>query len=497
MINTRKYSFWFITGSQDLYGEDTLKQVALDSKEMVNKLNDVEGIKYEIIHKPTVRNAKEIYDICLAANNDESCAGIITWMHTFSPAKMWIRGLSILNKPQLHFHTQFNRDIPWDTMDMDFMNLNQSAHGDREFGFINTRMGNNRKVVVGYWQEPETHKEINKWMSVATGYVEGRNIKIARFDDNMRDVAVTEGDKVEVAIKLGWTCDAFGIGDLVEVINEVTDEEVENLMKVYEEKYEICEAGKTEGSVRNSIKYQAKVEIALRRFLQKGGYTAFTTNFQVLHGMEQLPGLAVQRLMEDGYGFGGEGDWKTAGLVRLMKIMTNNTRTSFMEDYTYNFDPENELILGAHMLEVCPTVSANKPLIEVKHLGIGDKAAPARLIFNGQAGQAVCASLIDLGGRMRLVINEVEAKEVEKDLPELPVARVLWRPEPSLKVGAKAWILAGGAHHTSFTYELDSEQLTTLADMYGIESVVIGKDTNIRDFEKELKLNRLYWMLNK
>ena len=262
-------------------------------------------------------------------------------------------------------------------------------------------------------------------------------------------------------------------------------------------KYEICEAGKTEGSVRNSIKYQAKVEIALRRFLEKGGYTAFTTNFQVLHGMEQLPGLAVQRLMEDGYGFGGEGDWKTAGLVRLMKIMTNNTRTSFMEDYTYNFDPENELILGAHMLEVCPTVSANKPLIEVKHLGIGDKAAPARLIFNGQAGQAVCASLIDLGGRMRLVINEVEAKEVEKDLPELPVARVLWRPEPSLKVGAKAWILAGGAHHTSFTYELDSEQLTTLADMYGIESVVIGKDTNIRDFEKELKLNSLYWMLNK
>ncbi|WP_195265725.1 MULTISPECIES: L-arabinose isomerase [unclassified Clostridium] len=497
MLRVKEYSFWFVTGSQDLYGEETLKQVAVDSQKIVEGLNEVDSIKYNIIYKPTVRNAKEIYDVCLAANNDENCAGIITWMHTFSPAKMWIRGLSILNKPQLHFHTQFNRDIPWDTMDMDFMNLNQSAHGDREFGFINARMGNKRKVIVGHWQDEEVHKDINKWMSVAAAFVEGQNIKIARFDDNMRNVAVTEGDKVEAAIKLGWTCDAFGIGDLVEEIEKVTSNEVEELIKIYEEKYDFCEEGKIEGSVRNAIKYQAKVEVALRRFLEKGDYTAFTTNFQVLHGMEQLPGLAVQRLMEDGYGFGGEGDWKTAGLVRLMKIMSNNIGTSFMEDYTYHFEPGNEMILGAHMLEVCPTVAANKPRIDVKPLSIGDKNDPARLIFSGQSGKAVCASLIDLGGRMRLIINEVNAKEVEKDLPNLPVARVLWTPEPSLKVGAEAWILAGGAHHTSFSYVVDAESLCYLADMYGLEAVVIGENTNIRDFSNELKWNSIYWMLNK
>ena len=497
MKTGRNYKFWFCTGSQDLYGDECLRKVAEHSRIIVEELNKSGVLPFELVWKPTLITNELIRKTFNEANIDDECAGVITWMHTFSPAKSWILGLQEFRKPLLHLHTQFNMEIPYDTIDMDFMNENQSAHGGREFGHIFTRLGIERKVVVGHWSDEKVQEKIASWMRTAVGVIESSHVRVMRVADNMRNVAVTEGDKVEVAIKLGWTCDAFGIGDLVEVINEVTDEEVENLMKVYEEKYEICEAGKTEGSVRNSIKYQAKVEIALRRFLEKGGYTAFTTNFQVLHGMEQLPGLAVQRLMEDGYGFGGEGDWKTAGLVRLMKIMTNNTRTSFMEDYTYNFDPENELILGAHMLEVCPTVSANKPLIEVKHLGIGDKAAPARLIFNGQAGQAVCASLIDLGGRMRLVINEVEAKEVEKDLPELPVARVLWRPEPSLKVGAKAWILAGGAHHTSFTYELDSEQLTTLADMYGIESVVIGKDTNIRDFEKELKLNSLYWMLNK
>lgn len=497
MLKTREYSFWFITGSQDLYGEDTLRQVSEDSSNMVNGLSESEYIKYKVIHKPTVRNSKEIYDICLAANNDENCAGIITWMHTFSPAKMWIRGLSILNKPQLHFHTQFNRDIPWDSIDMDFMNLNQSAHGDREFGFINTRMENNRKVVVGHWQDTDAQKEISQWMSVALGYVEGQNIKIARFDDNMRDVAVTEGDKVEVALKLGWTCDAYGIGDLVDRIKVVEDEAVEVLMNEYEEKYEICEDGKIEGYVRDSIKYQAKVEIALRGLLEDGGYTAFTTNFQILHGMEQLPGLAVQRLMEDGYGFGGEGDWKTAGLVRLMKIMANNEKTSFMEDYTYNFEPGNEMILGAHMLEVCPTIAKNRALIDVKPLGIGGKSDPARLIFNGQGGDAVCASLVDMGGRMRLIINTVKAIEVEKEIPNLPVARVLWRPEPSLKEGAKAWILAGGAHHTSFSYAINSEQLSDLANMYGLESVVIDKDTNIKNFSNELKWNKLYWALKK
>lgn len=497
MVNNKKYNFWFITGSQDLYGEETLRKVAEDSQRIVSGLNHSNYLNNEIIYKPTVRNAKEIYDICLAANNDDSCIGLITWMHTFSPAKMWIRGLSILKKPQLHFHTQYNRDIPWNSIDMDFMNLNQSAHGDREFGFINTRMEMNRKVVVGHWEDIEAHKEINRWMNVALGYVEGQNIKIARFDDNMRNVAVTEGDKVEAAIKLGWTVDAYGIGDLVSKIEEVKEYEIDELMKVYSENYEICSEGQEDGKIRNSIRYQARVEIALKRFLNEGGYTAFTTNFQVLHGIEQLPGLAVQRLMEVGYGFGGEGDWKTAGLVRIMKIMTNNTNTSFMEDYTYNFEPGNEMVLGAHMLEVCPSIAANKPLVDVKPLGIGGKSDPARLVFNGKAGNAVCASLVDLGGRMRLIINAVKAVEVEKDIPNLPVARVLWKPEPSLKVGAKAWILAGGAHHTAFTYDLDTEQLVDLANMYGIEAVVIDKNTDLKGFINELNLNNLYWKLMK
>lgn len=492
MNNIKEYNFWFVTGSQDLYGEETLRQVAEDSLAMVNGLNDYEDIKFNIVHKPTVRNASEIFEVCRDANNDETCAGIITWMHTFSPAKMWIRGLSILNKPQLHFHTQFNRDIPWETMDMDFMNLNQSAHGDREFGFINARMGNKRKVVVGHWQDPESHKEISAWMTSAIGFVEGPNIRIARFDDNMRDVAVTEGDKVEAALKLGWTVDAFGIGDLVEVINEVSDDEVDNLMKEYETLYDIAE-----GCSRETIAYQAKVEIALKKFLAKGNYNAFTTNFQVLQGMEQLPGLAVQRLMADGFGFGGEGDWKTAGLVRLMKVMTGNKRTAFMEDYTYHFEPGKEMILGAHMLEVCPTISVSKPVIDAKPLSMGNKKDPARLIFKAGKGDGVVATIVDLGGRMRLIINEVECHDQENELPNLPVAGVLWTPQPSLKDGAKAWILAGGAHHTCLSYELTAEQLVDLADMLGIESVVIDKNTNIKEFERELKYNSIYWMLNK
>ena len=496
MLKIKEYSFWFVTGSQDLYGDDALTQVAQDSVEMVNGLNASGNVRYKIVHKPTVKNSKEIYDICVGANNDENCAGIITWMHTFSPAKMWIRGLSILNKPQLHFHTQFNRDIPWETMDMDFMNLNQSAHGDREFGFINARMKSNRKVVVGHWKDNEVLKEINNWMSVAVGFVEGRNIKIARLNDNMRDVAVTEGDKVEAAIKLGWTVDGYGIGDLVTEMEKVTDEEVETLVKEYEELYNICEEGKVEGNIRDSIKYQAKIEIALKRFLENGEYTAFTTNFQSLDGMEQLPGLAVQRLMEAGYGFGGEGDWKTAGLVRLMKIMANNEKTAFMEDYTYNFEPGNEMILGSHMLEVCPTVSSEKPRIDVQPLSIGGKNDPARMIFNGLAGEAVCGSLVDMGGRMRLIVNVVDAVEVEKDMPKLPVARVLWKPQPSLRNAAKAWILAGGAHHTSMSYLLDSEQLNDWADMNGLECVVIDNDTKIKEFVKELKLNDIYWRFN-
>lgn len=495
MLKVREYNFWFVTGSQDLYGEETLKVVASNSNKIVEGLNSSEEIKFNLVWKPTVRNAKEIYDICMAANNDESCAGIITWMHTFSPAKMWIQGLSILNKPQLHFHTQFNKEIPWDTIDMDFMNLNQSAHGDREFGFINARMRNRNKIVVGHWEEDEVRVEISKWMSVARGYVEGRKIKIARLNDNMRNVAVTEGDKVEAAIKLGWTIDGFGIGDLVEIIENVKAEEVDNLFEEYKNLYIIKEESLENEEFIKSIKYQAKIEIGLKRLLDKGGYTAFTTNFEALHGMEQLPGLAVQRLMEQGYGFGGEGDWKTAGLVRLMKIMADNKRTSFMEDYTYNF--KDGMILGAHMLEVCPSVAKEKPSIEVKPLSIGNKENPARLIFNGVQGTAVAACLVDMGGRMRLIVNVIDAVEVENELPKLPVARVLWQPRPSLKEGAKAWIVSGGAHHTSLSYELDNEQMEDLGELFGLETIIIDENTNIRDLKKELKINEIFWLLNK
>ena len=416
-------------------------------------------------------------------------------MHTFSPAKMWIQGLSILRKPQLHFHTQFNSEIPWSTMDMDFMNLNQSAHGDREFGFINSRMRNRNKIVVGHWEETEVQEEISNWTKVAVGYVEGRKIKIARLNDNMRNVAVTEGDKVEAAIKLGWTIDGYGIGDLVEVLNEVKDSEVDSLFEEYKESYVIKEEYLNNEDFINSVKYQAKVEIALKRFLDKGGYTAFTTNFEVLHGMEQLPGLAVQRLMEQGYGFGGEGDWKTAGLVRLMKIMAENERTSFMEDYTYNF--KDGMILGAHMLEVCPTLSKEKPVIEVKPLSIGGKKDPARLIFNGNEGVAVAACLVDMGGRMRLIVNKIDAVEVKEELPNLPVARMLWTPRPSLKDGAKAWIISGGAHHTSLSFKINKEQMEDLGELLGVETIIIDENTKISDLKKEIRMNEIFYMINR
>ena len=495
MLKVKGYKFWLVTGSQDLYGEETLKQVAEDSKKIVEGLNASGNINFELVWKPTVRNASEIYNVCNEANNDEDCAGIITWMHTFSPAKMWIQGLSILRKPQLHFHTQFNLEIPWETIDMDFMNLNQSAHGDREFGFINSRMKNRNKIVVGHWEDVSVQKEINDWARVSLGYVEGRKIKIARLNDNMRDVAVTEGDKVEAAIKLGWTIDGYGIGDLVEYMDKVKEEEVDLLFEEYKKLYTIKEGSLNDDHFVSSVKYQAKIEIALRRFLEDGGYTAFTTNFQALHGMEQLPGLAVQRLMDEGYGFGGEGDWKTAGLVRLMKIMAENKRTSFMEDYTYNF--KDGTILGAHMLEVCPTISTEKPVLEVKPLSIGGKSDPARLIFNGTEGVAVAASLVDMGGRMRLIVNEVDAVKITEELPNLPVARILWRPRPSLKEGAKAWIIAGGAHHTSLSFEISKDQMRDLGELFNLETIIIDENTTENSLKNEIKINEIYYMLNR
>lgn len=493
MLKTKEYEFWFVTGSQLLYGEDVLVQVAEHSKQIAAGIDSDEAVSYKVVFKSVVKESDAIRRLFLEANADENCAGVITWMHTFSPAKMWIAGLKTLKKPLLHLHTQYNRDIPWDSIDMDFMNLNQSAHGDREYGFIGSRMNVTRKVVVGHWENDEVRERIGAWQRTAVAFNESQNLKVARFGDNMRQVAVTEGDKVEAQIQLGWTVNGYGIGDLVHIINDVSEEQVDTLMAEYEEQYDIVEEGKTDGDVRDAIRYQARIEIALKSFLEAGGYTAFTTTFEDLHGMRQLPGLAVQRLMEQGYGFAGEGDWKTAALVRLMKIIAGGKGTSFMEDYTYHFEPGNELVLGSHMLEVCPTIAATKPRIEVHPLGIGGKEDPARFVFDGDSGSALNASIIDLGHRFRLVINEVDAVKLEKDMPKLPVARVLWKPQPSLAQGAENWIMAGGAHHSCFSYKVTAEQLKDFAELVGIESVLINNDTKTHAFQNELRWNDLLY----
>lgn len=489
MAINRPYTFWFITGSQHLYGNETLLEVEANSKEIVAALEESKQLSYPLIFKRLVTTPDEINEVCKAASYDDTCAGVVMWMHTFSPAKMWIRGLKNLSKPLLHLHTQYNRDIPWSTIDMDFMNTNQAAHGDREFGHIFTRLQLNRKVVNGHWNNLSTQKRIASWMNAAIAYNEGQNLKIARFGDNMREVSVTEGDKVEAQIKLGWSINGYGIGDLVAKMNEVTAEQIEALFSEYKEKYNIAEADLADEQKVEAIKEQAKIEIALEQFLVEGGFGAFTTTFEDLHGMKQLPGLAVQRLMEKGYGFAGEGDWKTAGLTRIMKLMANNIGTSFMEDYTYHLEEGNELILGSHMLEICPTIAEGKPAIEVHPLGIGGKADPARFVFNGRSGRALCASLIDIGHRFRLLINEVDAVKIEQDMPNLPVARVLWKPEPSLETSTEAWIYAGGAHHTVFSYVVTTEELIEYANQLGIEVVVIDANTTIHQFRNELSWN--------
>lgn len=493
MLTTKAYEFWFVTGSQLLYGEDVLKTVEENSRTIVNGLDDDTSVPFKLVFKSVLKDADSIRKLMLAANSDENCAGVITWMHTFSPSKMWIAGLSSIQKPLLHLNTQFNRDIPWDSIDMDFMNLNQSAHGDREHGFIGSRMNVKRKVVVGHWENQEVRQRIGSWMRTAVAFSESKNLKVARFGDNMRQVAVTEGDKVEAQIKFGWTVDGFGIGDLVQRINDIPEQEVENLLAEYAETYDIAPEGLVEGKVRDSIREQAKYELGLKAFLEEGNYSAFTTTFEDLHGMRQLPGLAVQRLMEQGYGFGGEGDWKTAALVRLMKIIAGNEGTSFMEDYTYHFEPGNELVLGAHMLEVCPTVSATRPKIEVHPLGIGGKEDPARIVFDGRGGSALNASIVDLGHRFRLVVNEVDAVVPDKELPKLPVARVLWKAQPSLSQAVENWIQAGGAHHTCFSFEVTSEQLRDFAELVGIEMVLINNDTNPHYFTNELRWNEVVY----
>ncbi|GAB2723424.1 L-arabinose isomerase [Paenibacillus thermoaerophilus] len=492
-LYTKPYEFWFAAGSQHLYGPGPLQQVESNSRDIVEALNRSGALPFPVSFKRLLTTPEEIARLSDEANVSGNCAGILTWMHTFSPAKMWIAGLTGLRKPLLHLHTQYNRDIPWDSIDMDFMNLNQAAHGDREYGFIGARLGIARKVVVGHWSDPQVQRRIGEWMSQAAASVESRGLKVARFGDNMRQVAVTEGDKVEAQIKFGWSIDGYGIGDLVARMREVTDAEVSALFDEYGELYELPAESLRPGAVRESILEQARIELALGRFLKEGGFGAFTTTFEDLHGMKQLPGLAVQRLMAHGYGFGGEGDWKTAALTRTMKLMAGNAGTSFMEDYTYHLEPGNELILGAHMLEICPTIAADRPRIAVHPLGIGGKEDPARLIFNGREGAAVNASLVDLGGRFRLIVNEVEAVKAPHGMPKLPVARVLWKPLPSLAQSAEAWIYAGGAHHTVFSYAVTTEQLVQWAEQNGIECVVIDRDTDIRQFRNELRWNEMYW----
>ncbi|WP_159882105.1 L-arabinose isomerase [Paenibacillus puerhi] len=497
MLTIKPYQFWFVTGSQHLYGPETLEQVNEHSRTITEGLNADKSVSFELVFKPVVVTPDAIRKLILEANADESCAGIITWMHTFSPSKMWIAGLSQLQKPLLHFATQYNRDIPWDSIDMDFMNLNQAAHGDREHGFIGARMGISRKVVVGYWEDADVRSRIGAWMRTAVAFAESRALKVARFGDNMREVAVTEGDKVEAQIKFGWSVNGYGVGDLVERVNGVTEEALDRLMEEYAEQYDIPEENDGNGAALEAIRYQARLELGLKSFLEEGGFTAFTTTFEDLHGLKQLPGLAVQRLMEQGYGFGGEGDWKTAALVRLMKIIAGNVGTSFMEDYTYHLDPANELVLGSHMLEVCPTIAANRPKLEVHPLGIGGKEDPARMVFDGRSGKALNASIVDLGHRFRLLVNEVVAVQPQEAMPKLPVARVLWKVEPSLKDGVEAWILAGGAHHTGFSYEVTTEQLVDFAEMFGIECVVIDEQTTTRAFRNELRLNDMAWRLGR
>ncbi|HMO60875.1 MAG TPA: L-arabinose isomerase [Ferruginibacter sp.] len=495
MHSLKELEVWFVTGSQHLYGEETLKKVAEHSLQIAKYLHAADGVPVSVIFKPTVKSTEEIYAVCAEANATKKCIGLITWMHTFSPAKMWINGLKILQKPMLHLHTQFNRDIPWADIDMDFMNLNQSAHGDREFGFIMSRMRLRRKVVVGHWQDPVVIQRINAWARAAAGWHDWQGAKFVRFGDNMRYVAVTDGDKVEAELKFGFSVNTHGIGDLVKVINEISDAEVDKLIKEYEDSYVVVDALKKGAAQYQSLREAARIELGLQFFLEDGNYKGFSDTFEDLHGMIQLPGIGAQRMMAKGYGFAGEGDWKTAALVRAMKVMGYGLKggNSFMEDYTYHFDPANPMVLGSHMLEICPSIASTKPSCEIHPLGIGGKADPVRLVFNSAAGPAINASVIDMGNRFRLLVNDVEAVEPFAELPKLPVARVLWKPYPNMNDGCAAWILAGGAHHTCYSQNLTSEHMEDFADMTGIECVRIDKKTDLYQFKNELRWSEVYY----
>jgi L-arabinose isomerase len=497
MLQLKPIEIWFVTGSQHLYGPETLKQVAAHSQSIAQGLDQSEGIPLKVVFKPIVTTPEEIRALCLEATSNPDCGGIIAWMHTFSPSKMWIGGLSVLTKPLLHLHTQFNRDLPWQEIDMDFMNLNQAAHGDREFGFIGARMRLARKVVVGYWEDSEVQARISSWMRAARGWHDWQGARFARFGDNMRYVAVTDGDKVGAEMKLGYMVNGYGIGDLVESMDAISDSQIDDLVATYEQEYDVVDELKKGGARHESLRYEARIELGLLTFLETNKCVGFTDSFEVLHGMKQLPGLATQRVMAAGYGFGGEGDWKTSALLRAMKVMAHGLEggTSFMEDYTYHLNPDGHKVLGAHMLEICPTIAAGKPKVEIHPLGIGGKDDPVRLVFDTPAGAGINASIVDIGNRFRLVVNEVDVVEPEQELPNLPVARAVWEPKPDFKTACAAWIWAGGAHHTGFSQAIGAEELEDFAEMAGLEYLLIGDGTTIRDFKQELRTNEVYYLL--
>lgn len=485
----KNYKFLFLVGSQHLYGDDALRQVNSNSEIIVNSFNLNANIPCTVEYRDCVTTSQEILMAIKEAENDPDCAGVITWMHTFSPSKMWIEGLKILSKPYLHLNTQFNRNIPWSKIDMEFMNLNQSAHGDREHGYIAARMRLARKVVAGYWQDDDFTKEIGIWMTAAVGALESRKMRVLRIGDNMRNVAVTEGDKIEAQLKFGWQVDYYSIGDIVDEINRVSEFEIDSQMAEYKKNY-VLDTNKID-----SVREQAKIEIALKRFLESGEFGAFHTNFEDLYGLKQLPGLAVQDLMRQGYGFGAEGDWKVAAMTGVMKRMSKGKKgaTAFMEDYTYHLEKGNEMILGSHMLEVCPSIAAEKPKIQVHPLEIGGKEPPARAVFKARSGSAIVVSIVDMGDRLRMIVNDIECQEQEYEMPLLPVAGVLWKPYPSLKVSAEAWIYAGGAHHSVLSYSLTAENMRDFAEIMGIEFVHISENTDIKSFQKELMYNDVIW----
>jgi len=499
MIDLKQYEVWFVTGSQHLYGPKTLETVAEHSREIAAALGASKHLPVQVVFKSVLTTPDAIRELCLEANSAKNCIGLITWMHTFSPAKMWIAGLSLLKKPFAHLHTQYNQGIPWAEIDMDFMNLNQAAHGDREFGFIGSRLRLDRKVVVGHWKEDEVQAQLGVWARAASAWADWQGAKLARFGDNMRDVAVTEGDKVEAQIKLGYSVYGYGVGDLVKVMNEATDADIQKMVQEYLDEYDVVPALLPGGEKHASLREGAKIEIGLRNFLKAGNFKAFTTTFEDLHGLAQLPGLAVQRLMRDGYGFGGEGDWKTSALVRAMKVMNVGMKggVSFMEDYTYHLSASGDKVLGSHMLEICESIAVGKPKLEIHPLSIGGKADPVRLVFDANTGPAIGASMMDMGQRFRMVANVVDVIPTDEPLPKLPVARALWLPRPNLKVAAASWIYAGGAHHTSFSYSVTAEHLQDFADMAGIEFLLIDENTRVQEFKEKLRWNDLYYHLNK